>query len=82
MIGRHLGRYRVTEKIGQGGMATVWKAEDELLGRTVAVKVLAETLADSPDARRRFLHEARAAALLDHPGIVAVHEAGETEGTA
>jgi len=80
MIGRRLGRYRVTEKIGQGGMATVWKAEDELLGRTVAVKVLAETLAGSPDARRRFLHEARAARLLDHPGIVAVHEAGETEG--
>jgi len=80
MIGRRLGRFRITAKLGQGGMATVWRAEDELVGRPVAIKVLTETLADSPEARRRFLHEARAASLLDHPGIVAVHDSGETEG--
>ena len=79
MIGRRLGRFLVTGKLGQGGMATVWRAQDGLLGREVALKVLAETLASSPDARRRFLHEARTASLLDHPGIVTVYDTGAVE---
>ena len=82
MIGRPFGRFRITGKLGQGGMATVWKAEDGLLGRPVALKLLSETLMGSPDARRRFLHEAETARLLDHPGIAAVHDAGETDGVA
>lgn len=61
-------------------MATVWRATDELLRRQVALKVLHEALASQPHARRRFLHEARAASLLDHPGIATVYEFGEAEG--
>lgn len=61
-------------------MATVWKAEDPLLGRTVALKVLDEHLAVSPKSRRRFLHEAQAASALDHPGIIAVHDFGQSDG--
>ncbi len=80
LIGRTLGRYRVEAPLGQGGLATVWKARDTLLGRTVALKILDDALAGQPHARRRFLHEAQAAALLDHPGIVAVFDAGEAEG--
>ena len=82
MIGHSFGRFRITRKLGQGGMATVWLAEDELLGRPVALKLLSETLTGSAEARRRFLHEARTARLLDHPGIAAVHDAGETDGAA
>lgn len=78
MIGNKVARYHIVSALGQGGLATVWKANDQLLGRTVALKVLAPKLAASHEARRRFLHEAQAAAALDHPGIVAVYDAGET----
>ncbi len=80
MIGRAFGRYRVVGRLGDGGFATVWKAEDTLLSRPVALKVLAESATASPPARRRFLHEARAAAALSHPGIAAVHDSGEQDG--
>lgn len=81
LVGRKLGRFRVTAKLGHGGIASVWKAQDELLGRTVALKVLDESLGNSK-TRRRFVHEAQAASLLDHPGIVTVYDAGESEGRA
>lgn len=80
MIGRTLGRYTIVAKLGQGGMATVWRAEDTLLRRTVALKVLAENLVGSPAAEHRFLREARAASSLDHPGAVAVYDAGKAGG--
>jgi len=80
VIGRTLGRYRIAAKLGQGGLATVWKARDELLGRSVALKILNDSLASQESARRRFLHEARTGSMLDHPGIVAVFDAGEAEG--
>ena len=61
-------RYRVVRHLARGGMASVWEAEDELLGRRVAVKVLAEHLAEDVSARERFQREARAAAAVsDHP---------------
>jgi eukaryotic-like serine/threonine-protein kinase len=82
VIGRRIGRYRIVAKVGQGGLATVWKAHDELLGRDVALKVLHDHAAASPKARRRFLHDAQAAAALDHPGVVAVYDTGEAEGLA
>src|SRR5437763_8956406 len=82
MIGRTIGRFRVVSQLGQGGIATVWRAEDILLGRTVALKILDEKLAQSPKARRRFLHEAQSAAALDHPGITTVHDYGDTGGIA
>lgn len=66
--------------LGRGGYATVWRAHDTLLGRDVALKILDERVASSIKARRRFLHEAQATAALDHPGIIAVHDSGESDG--
>ena len=77
MVGRRIGRFHILEPLGRGGMGTVWKARDELLGRVVAVKVLDETLASDAAARRGFRREAEIAALLEHPSIVPVYEAGE-----
>jgi serine/threonine-protein kinase len=70
-------RYRPIEQIGVGGMATVWKAEDTVLGRHVAIKRLLPHLADDLAASERFAREARAAAKLSHPGIVTVFDTGE-----
>jgi eukaryotic-like serine/threonine-protein kinase len=70
-------RYQPIEQIGTGGMATVWKARDTLLGRFVAVKRLLPHLAGDPDAAERFKREAHAAARLSHPGIVTLFDTGE-----
>ena len=70
-------RYQLIEQIGTGGMATVWKARDTLLGRFVAVKRLLPHLAGDPEAAERFKREAHAAAQLSHPGIVTVFDTGE-----
>jgi len=74
-------RYRITERIGSGGMADVYKAVDETLGRTVAVKVLHQRYADDPDFVQRFRHEASAAANLSHPAIVNIYDYGVEAGT-
>jgi serine/threonine-protein kinase len=74
-------RYRVTERIGSGGMADVYKAVDETLGRTVAVKVLHARFADDPEFVQRFRHEASAAANLSHPAIVNIYDYGVEAGT-
>ena len=70
------GRYTLLEKIGAGGMGTIWKAWDNLLGRWAAIKMLHEEHAVHDDHRERFLREARAAARLAHPNIVQVYEVG------
>src|SRR5215467_8705451 len=75
------GRYHVRTLLGRGGMAEVYDALDERLGRTVAVKVLHPELAVNPQIRRRFEAEARAAARLGHPNVVAVYDTGEDGGT-
>jgi serine/threonine protein kinase len=72
------GRYRLTRPIGSGGMAVVWEARDEVLGREVAVKVLAGVHVGDPQSRELIRHEARAAAALSHPNIAQVHDYGET----
>ena len=72
-------RYRLGGELGRGGMGVVFRATDEQLGRDVAVKVLPEA-SSSPESRERLLREARAAAALNHAGIVAVHDVGEHEG--
>jgi len=72
-------RYRLDSEIGRGGMGIVYRATDLDLQRTVAVKILPERLS-SPDARERFIREARAAAALNHPHIVSVHDVGEDQG--
>jgi len=74
------GRYRVERTLGHGGMAVVYLARDEELHRPVAVKVLAEHLADDERFRRRFLREARLAGRLSDPHVVQVYDAGETDG--
>ncbi|HEY3022807.1 MAG TPA: protein kinase [Actinomycetota bacterium] len=73
-------RYRLVRMIGSGGMGTVWEAEDETLGRPVAVKVLSESLAAGERAVRRFEREAKAAARLSGPYIAAVYDFGRSEG--
>jgi len=75
-----VGRYRLERPLGHGGMATVYLARDDELNRPVAVKLLAENLAADTAFRDRFLREARLAARLSHPNVVAVYDAGEAEG--
>lgn len=72
-------RYQLIEALGAGGMATVHKAEDQVLGRHVAIKRLLPHLAADPEAAERFRREAQAAARLNHPGIVTVYDTGEDE---
>ncbi|WP_372450878.1 serine/threonine-protein kinase [Actinoplanes flavus] len=71
------GRYRLRERLGHGGMSVVWRADDDLLGREVAVKVLSARLAADPDVTHRILAEARAAAGLRHATVVEVYDYGE-----
>jgi len=72
-------RYRVLHRVATGGMATVWAAADEILGREVAIKVLAEALAADESARERFMREARTAARVsDHPNVATIYDVGET----
>jgi serine/threonine protein kinase/Tol biopolymer transport system component len=79
LAGRILGHYRVVERIGGGGMGVIYKAEDLRLSRTVALKFLPPELTRDPEAKVRFLQEARAASALDHPNICTIHEVGETD---
>ncbi len=74
------GRYRIEGRLGRGGMAVVYLARDEELDRPVAIKLLAEAVADDPSFRDRFLREARLAAGLAHPNVVTVYDAGEDAG--
>jgi eukaryotic-like serine/threonine-protein kinase len=74
------GRYRLDERIGSGGMATVYRAFDETLERWVAVKVLHHTMEDDPVQLERFRREARTVARLSHPHVVTVIDAGEDDG--
>jgi serine/threonine protein kinase len=75
-----LGGYRLEEQIGRGGMAVVFRASDERLGRQVAVKILAPALGADRAFRRRFVRESRAAAMVDDPHIIPIFEAGESGG--
>lgn len=75
------GRYRLVEKLASGGMATVHRGHDQVLQRDVAIKILHPHLADDPAFLDRFRREARAAAALNHPNIVAVYDWGETDET-
>ncbi|MGY5036308.1 serine/threonine-protein kinase [Streptomyces sp. 900116325] len=80
LLGRQIADYRVESEIGRGGMAVVYRARDLRLDRTVALKLLAPELARNDTFRKRFTHESRVAAAIDHPHIVPVFDAGETEG--
>lgn len=77
---RTAGRYRILELIGRGGMATVYKAHDPNIDRTIAIKFLHASLCEDEQYRGRFLREARAAGILAHPSIATIHDVGEIEG--
>lgn len=77
--GRRVGHYLVEDRVDAGGMGLVYRARDERLGRTVALKFLSPHLGNAPEAKKRFLVEARAAAALEHPNVCTIFEIGETD---
>jgi serine/threonine protein kinase len=78
--GTRLGPYQVIDRIGAGGMGEVYRAHDARLSRDVAIKVLSAQLAGQADVARRFAVEARAAAMLNHANIMAIHDVGTHDG--
>jgi serine/threonine protein kinase/Tfp pilus assembly protein PilF len=79
MIGETLSHYRIVSKIGAGGMAEVYLAEDTKLDRKVALKILAADVASNRDRMDRFVQEAKAASALNHPNIITIHEIDQTD---
>src|SRR5229473_3980383 len=80
VAGQKIGPYEVAGQIGAGGMGEVYKARDPRLGRDVAIKVLPAIFSSDPDRLQRFAQEARAAAALNHPNILAIFDIGEDKG--
>src|SRR5256714_14856226 len=80
VIGQVLGHCRIVAKIGEGGMGVVYRAQDEVLHRDVALKVVSKNTSLDTSGRQNLLHEARASSALAHPNICTIHEVGETDG--
>ena len=81
MIGQALGHYRIEAKLGEGGMGVVYRAFDTHLDRPVAIKILRADATASPERRRRFQQEAKAASALNHPNIVHIYDISSSGGT-
>ncbi len=79
IIGSTVTHYHIVDKIGHGGMGVVYKAEDTMLDRTVALKFLPPGMAEDKTAEKRFIHEAKAASSLDHSNIAVIHEIARTD---
>jgi serine/threonine protein kinase len=79
-VGTQIGQYMIDSYIGRGGMGVVYRAEHGHLGRHVALKLLAPELADNESFRERFVRESRVAARVDHPNVIPIYEAGESDG--
>src|SRR5437879_9623569 len=80
--GTILGQYEIRSPLGAGGMGEVYRAHDARLDREVAIKVLPQSVANDPDRLRRFEQEARAAAALNHPNILAVYQMATQDGVS
>jgi len=80
MLGSLLNQYRIQEKLGEGGMGTVYRARDVRLDRDVALKVLATDRSSDPRRKARFAREAKAASALNHPNIITIYEINSSEG--
>jgi serine/threonine protein kinase len=79
MIGKSISHYKILDKLGEGGMGVVYKAEDTELEREIAIKFLPHHIAANADERARFKVEAKAAASLNHPNIATIHAIEKTE---
>src|SRR5262245_38026749 len=77
---QRLGKYRIVERIGRGGMGTVYKAHDPMLDRTVALKVISSDVDITDELRTRFFREAQACARLSHPNVITVYDMGDEDG--
>ena len=79
MVGQTLSHYTILEKLGEGGMGTVYLAEDNNLNRNVALKMLPAEMASDPERLRRFQREAKAVAAMNHPNIVTIYSVEESD---